>query len=94
MNVIKEFLTVFEKEVGYTLPSYGREAKGARRILDAGFTVEEALGCYRHIKRQNIWRGQHLSLTWVASNIAAWHQAYGKPDYDDDALAKWHEDNN
>ena len=94
MNAIKEFLTEYEQELGYTIPSAGKEAKGARRILDAGFDVDAAMACYRHFKGQHFWKGKHVSLMYIASNISAWNTEYGKKDFDDDSLAKWYEDNN
>ncbi len=95
MNKIKEFLTVYENTLGYKIPAAGREAKGAKRILDAGFTQEDAISCYKHFKKQRLWRGQHLSLTYIASNIAAYMQAYGpKSSYDASEMEKWYKEHN
>ena len=96
MNLIKEFLTVYEKQLGYKMPAPGREAAGAKRILDAGFTVDEAMLCYRYLKKQS-WRDPalHLSLTYVASNIAAYMQEHGpKTSYDDSDMEKWFSEHN
>jgi len=52
MNVIKDFLTRYEQELGYRIPAASKEAKGAKRILDAGYSVDDAMTCYRHFKSQ------------------------------------------
>lgn len=97
MNVIKDFLIVYEKELGYTIPAAGKEAKGAKRILDAGYTVEDAMKCYRHFKSQKWWQetGTHISLTYIASNIGAYMQTHAPKDKpDDDTLERWFNENN
>ncbi len=95
MNIIKSFLTVYEEQLGYKIPAAPREAKGAKRILDAGFTQDDAMACYKHFKKQQFWRGQHLSLTYIASNIAPYMQEHGpKTSYDDNDMEKWFKDHN
>jgi hypothetical protein len=96
MNVIKEFLTVYEQELGYKIPNAGKEAKGAKRILDAGYTADDAMKCYRHFKKQKFWQntGQHLSLTFIASNIAPYMQIHDKKDYGSEDLEKWYREHN
>ena len=94
MNVIKEFLTVYEEQLGYKIPAPGREAKGAKRILDMGFDIDMAMSCYRHFKGQPFWKDKHVSLTYIATNIAAWNTEHGKKDFTDDTLDKWFQDNN
>ena len=92
MNVIKEFLTVYEEQLGYKIPAPGREAAGAKRILDAGFTKEEAMSCYQHFKKQS-WRDPalHLSLTYIASNIASYIKEHGpKSNYDNGDMEEWY----
>ena len=95
MNVIKEFLTAYENELGYKIPAAGQEAAGAKWILKAGFTQDDAMTCYRHFKKDKFWRGQHLSLTYIASNIAAYMQEHGpKKKADDDILEQWYKEHN
>lgn len=95
MNIIKEFLIVYEKELGYKIPAAGKEAAGAKRILDAGFTQDDTIACYRYYKKQRFWRSQHLSLTYIASNIAAYLQTHApKTGYSNSIMEEWYKEHN
>jgi len=95
MNKIKELLTVYEKLLGYKIPAPSKEAAGAKRIFDAGYTQEDSMACYRHFKKQLFWKDKHLSLTYIASNMAPYMKEYAPKDKpDDDALERWFNENN
>lgn len=60
------------KEKGKELSAPAKENKAAQKILEMGFTPEQAMECYRHFKEEPFWRGKHLSLAYIAEHIGAW----------------------
>lgn len=88
---IKNLLTKYNEWLGYDPPAWGKETAGAKRLLDAGYSHEEIHTCYEHFKADKFWKGKHLSLVYIASNIAAWKQEYGETETD---LEKWYRENN
>ena len=88
---IKNLLTEYNGWLGYDPPAWGKETAGAKRLLDAGYSHEEIHACYEHFKADKFWKGKHLSLAYISSNIAAWKQEYGEIETD---LDKWYHENN
>lgn len=88
-----ELIERYREALGYDPPSWPKEAKGAKLILDMGYTVDDAIRCYEHYKSRPFWKDKHLSLTYIASNISAWIQENPSTDFSDD-LDKWFRENN
>ncbi|MHA2045369.1 MAG: hypothetical protein ACW99G_11280 [Candidatus Thorarchaeota archaeon] len=93
---IKELLTHYHGWLGYE-PAWGKELKGAKRIVDKEHTIEEVKSCYEHFKAQSFWKDKHLSLQYIASNISAWQRTHqlNRPKAEvDPFLDKWFRENN
>ena len=65
---------------GKELSAPGKENKAAQKILQMGFTAEEAMDCYHHFKAESFWRGKHLSLAYLVEHIGAWKESKGEAD--------------
>lgn len=80
----REIMDSYIKTLGYSpqdrklLVNGGREGSAAKRLAEAGYEAEAVVSCYKYFKAQSFWQSQHLSLTFIASNIAAWISA-GRP---------------
>lgn len=70
-----QLLAAFADACGYTLPNGAQEASGAQKLLRGGWTQEQVLDCYHHLKAQDFWADKHVSLQTVARNIGAWKTA-------------------
>ena len=57
--------------LGYTLPNGAKEAAGAKRLLDAGYSVDDVLSVYAEMKGDTFWAKKHLSLHNVFQQIGA-----------------------
>jgi len=94
MDNHQDYMDAYAHELGHEPPSWGKEASGAKRIRQQGFSVQDMLDCYRYYKSTKFWSDKHLSLQYIASNIAAWRKANPpKTRYDDDALMQWYKKN-
>jgi len=71
----KRLMAMYREELGYKIPSAGKENKAAQSLMRAGHTSEEVIECYRHFKAEPFWREMHLSLAYVLKNIGAWKSA-------------------
>ena len=94
MGLHKDLIVAYEEELGYTIPSYGKEGAGAKRLLAAGYSIDEVLECYRHFKLSPFWKDKHLSLQFIASNIAAWRIEHEEEKISDDDLMSWFKEHN
>ena len=74
---IKTFVEAFQELVGYDLTTWPIEMKAAKSIL-RGYTVEDALACWRYMTSDPFWQGKHCSLMSVNKNLGPWIKA-GKP---------------
>lgn len=67
----KRLMTAYAEVLGYPFPNGGKEAAGARKLLDAGYTVEQSISAYCEMKAQAFWASKHLSLHNVMQDIGA-----------------------
>lgn len=80
----REIMDAYYKALDYspverkTAVNGGREGQAAKRLAEAGYDSETVVACYRYYKAQPFWQTQHLSLTFIAANIAAWISS-GRP---------------
>jgi hypothetical protein len=91
---VKALLTVYHKLLGYDPPAWGKESVGAKRLLRSGYSHDEISECYDYYKSSNFWKDKHLSLQYIASNIAAWKQEHGSQAVGETDLDKWFDENN
>lgn len=67
----KRLLQEYADVLGYPIANYGKEAAGARKLLDAGYTVEQVIAAYCEMKADKFWGKSHISLVNVHSQIGA-----------------------
>lgn len=65
----------FQAILGYDVPSWPREAKAAKWMLEHGYTQAEILDCARSSLSDKWWQGKPLSLETVRNRIGAWKRA-------------------
>ena len=88
----RALIKAYHEALGYNPMSWPQEHAGAKRILDAGYTIDQAITLYREMKSDRFWRNKHLSLQSVAKQLPAWVAAHEK--HDDNDLEKWFQENN
>ena len=68
---IRELLRAFETWQGYTACNWAAEARHAKRIIDAGYTLDDARTVWRSMKAEPFWQDKHLSLANVFTQLGA-----------------------
>lgn len=58
-------------ECGYQPAAFGREAKAAKWLAEQGYTPEQVVKCYRHLREDDFYAKGHLSLETVSKQIGA-----------------------
>jgi phage replication O-like protein O len=67
----RRLMTAYAEVLGYPFPNGGKEAAGARKLLDSGYTVEQVIAAYCEMKAQPFWASKHVSLHNVIQDIGA-----------------------
>lgn len=62
-------LRMYQDALGYKIPNGARSAAGVRRMLKAGYTPEQIIGCYHWLKEQKFWNDKPVSTQTIHSNI-------------------------
>lgn len=65
----QQLMKAYHEALGYDPASWGQIRAGAKAILDAGYTVQQAMDCYNHMKREPFWRSKPLSLQSVHNQL-------------------------
>jgi hypothetical protein len=91
---MNEILSAYRKELGYEPMHWPKERTAASKIINAGYTVDQAIRLYREMKADKFWADQHLSLMSVATRLPAWTLANKERTVTDDDLNRWFEENN
>jgi hypothetical protein len=73
-------IDAYVAELRHTPPNMGREGKAAKWLVQHGYTPEQVLACYRHLKADKFWSDKFLSLQKVAEQIAE-HTRAAAPRY-------------
>lgn len=94
MSEHKQLVQLYHDALGYDPQSWTREHKGAKRILDMGFSPSDAMTLYDELKATRFWSDKHLSLTYIAQQLPAWIANKPKPIPADDQLENWYMHNN
>lgn len=63
-------MAAYQEALGYKIPNGAKEATAAKKILAAGYTVDQALDVYQTLKA-GYWQDKHLSLHKVYEEIGA-----------------------
>lgn len=74
----QRLMRLYQDALGYGIPHGAKEGKGAKKILQAGHSPEEAIACYNWLKARDFWQNKHLSLQSVHEQIGPW-KAIGQP---------------
>lgn len=67
----KRLMALYQEALDHKIPNGPKEALGAKKILDASYTPEQAIDVYRYLKAQAWWRDKHLSLLKVYEEMGA-----------------------
>lgn len=67
----QQLMKAYQETLGYKIPNAPKEAAAAKRILDAGYTPEQAIEVYCSLKAQNFYSQKHLSLHTVYEQLGA-----------------------
>lgn len=67
----QNLMAAYADWLGYQIPNGAKEGAAAKRILAAGYTVEQVDRCYHELKRRDFYSGQHLSLSTVYEQMGA-----------------------
>lgn len=62
----------YVNELGYTPAAFGKEAKSSKWLAGQGYTPEQVVKCYRHLREDEFYAKQHVSLATVSKQIGAW----------------------
>jgi hypothetical protein len=79
MSEHKRLIKMYDEALGYEPQSWKREHSGAKRILDMGYSPEDAIALYNELKAGKFWEAKHLSLTYIAQQLPAWVSSRTKP---------------
>lgn len=66
----QRLLAAYQEALGYKIPNGGKEGPAAKKILAAGYTVEQTIGVYQQLKT-GFWADKHLSLHKVYEELGA-----------------------
>lgn len=66
----QRLLAAYQDALGYKIPNGGKEGPAAKKILDAGYSVEQAIEVYQTLKA-GFWADKHLSLHKVYEELGA-----------------------
>ena len=75
----QRLMRLYQEALGYKIPHGAQEGAAAKKILngywlDASgervyYTVEDAIACYRDMKKSDFWKDKHLSLMSVHKGL-------------------------
>ncbi len=65
-------LDAYANQLGYKLPNAGKEVKAAKWLADNGYTPDQVVACYQHVKADKFYFDKHLSLTVIQQQIGAY----------------------
>lgn len=71
---VRTVMDTLESVRGYPSGRYAAEAKGVKQMLRQGYSMQEILDCYEHLKKNHFWDGKELTMMTVAGQIGAWKQ--------------------
>lgn len=71
----QQLLAAYRLALKYPIENYGAEGKAAKELLAAGYSVDQIMACYAHLKAQPFWQDKHLGLASVKKQIGAFVQA-------------------
>lgn len=71
-------MVAFEGWQGYSACNWAAEGAAAKRIIAAGYTVDDARTVWRDMKADAFWRDKHLGLASVFTQLGAKLGAAGK----------------
>lgn len=74
----KELLRRYQEACGYPIANGAQAGRAAKQLLSAGYTVDQIIGCYYHLKKQAYWKDKPLSLTSIGNQIGAYLQSQGR----------------
>lgn len=75
LNRKKAIEDAYVAELGYTPAAFGKEAKSAKWLAEQGYTPEQVVKCYRHLREDEFYAKQHISLATISKQIGAWAKA-------------------
>lgn len=64
-------MAAYQEWLGYPIPNGGKEGAAARKLLKAGYTVEQVDTCYHELKARDFYGDHHLSLQTIHEQIGA-----------------------
>jgi hypothetical protein len=67
----QQLMTAYQEWLGYPIPNGGKEGAAARKLLKAGYTVEQVDDAYHRLKMQPFYADKHVSLAVVFEQIGA-----------------------
>ena len=71
----QQLMAAYQDALGYPIPNGAQEGKAAKKILNAGYTIQQVIDCYQSMKKDSFWQGKHLSLVSVHKQLGAFLQA-------------------
>ena len=78
----QQLMKAYQDVLGYPIPNGAKEGKGAKKILSAGYTIEQVVDCYRQTKKDDWWKDKHLSLMSLCERLGPFvKQQNGRTDY-------------
>ena len=85
----QQLMAAYQDALGYKIRNGAADGKAAKQILDEGYTIQQVIDCYQHMKRDPFWRGSHLSLVSVYKQIGAFVQSQNGNGRIDDIEREW-----
>lgn len=85
----QQLMAAYQDALGYKIRNGAADGKAAKQILDEGYTIQQVIDCYQHMKRDPFWRGSHLSLVSVYKQIGAFVQSQNGNGRTDDIEREW-----
>ena len=71
---VTEVLQAVERQLGYPIAHWAKEAAAVKRGLKMGYTPEEILGCWETMRGFSFWKGQWLPMAKVVENLGAYRK--------------------
>ena len=71
----KAIESAYVTALGYKPAAFAAEAKAAKWLAEQGYTPEQVVGCYEHLRADSFYDKKHIRLQTVANQIGAWLQA-------------------
>lgn len=68
----KAIETAYVAALGYKPAAFAAEAKAAKWLAEQGYTAEQVVGCYEHLRADSFYDKKHIRLQTVANQIGAW----------------------